>query len=513
IILVSILYLFLLTSTVHAQEVLSPNAPPDHDGLALGVGFAPDPLPVAGIIGGGSIDLGQENMGADCRGYVTAQPDFRINVVYPFSFLRFILVSDSLLNDMTMVIRTPGGAYVCNDDSFDIDNPTLDFRDLEMGEYNIWLGNIAPNSTAQATLYITISEAIYPSSTGLVMPFAAPVVTPTPAGVVLPTPIPGTFMDEQAAPANGEVVLEHGFLPDPFWEVLVGGGGVSVPPHDAQAGTTDEAQCGGYTTGRPQMSLQWQGDSTRLRIFFVPNDGLDADMGLAILSPDGWACNRDFAPGFTQPQVEFINPAAGTYTIWVTHETSPNTLVSGVLYVTEKQYYPSYVPVVASASVELVAGLDAAAAPTQGSLDLAADFEPDPLTLPMTAGGPFDLETVNPSLPAQSHCVGFYNSAPNAIFRLNVPLTYMRLFFLADEAGADATIVLRASDGRWYCNDDSYNAVNPTLNVIGAPAGTYQVWLGSFGLEAAIPGTFYLTQTDATPLRPTGRVRIGVPNE
>ncbi|MCC6614535.1 MAG: hypothetical protein IT320_13730 [Anaerolineae bacterium] len=502
-----------MSATARAQEVLSPNAAPEHDGLALGVGFAPDPLPVAGIIGGGSIDLSRENMGADCRGFVTAQPDFRINVVYPFPFLRLILVSDSLLNDMTMIIRTPGGSYVCNDDSFDIDNPTLDFRDLEMGEYSIWIGTIAPNIEAQATLYVTISEAIYPSSTGLVMPFAAPVVTPTPAGVILPTPIPGTFMDEQAAPANGEAVLEHGFLPDPFWEVLVGGGSVTVPPHDAQPGVVEGAQCGGYTTGRPQLRLEWQGDSTRLRIFFVPNSAPDANMALAVLSPDGWLCNRDFAPGFTQPQVDFINPSPGTYTIWVTHETSPNTLVSGVLYVTEKQYYPTYVPVVASESVELIAGLDAAAAPTQGSLDLGADFDPDPLTLPMSAGGPFDLVAANPGLETQAHCVGFYNDAPNAIFRLNVPLTYIRLFFVADEASADATMVLRAPDGRWYCNDDSYNAVNPTLNVIGAPGGTYQLWLGSFEAEATISGTFYLTQTDATPLRPTGRARIGAPNE
>ncbi|MCL4246662.1 MAG: hypothetical protein KJ065_00780 [Anaerolineae bacterium] len=507
--------LMLIAALVQAQEVLSPNAAPDHDGVALGVGFAPDPLSIAGILAGGGIDLGLEDMGEDCRGFVTAQPDFRINVVFPFPFLRLIVVSDSLLNDTTLVIRSPGGTYTCSDDSFDVDNPTLDFHDMEMGEYNIWVGTIAPNVAAQSTLYITVSEAIYPSSTGLVMPFAAPVITPTPAGVILPTPIPGTFMDERAEPAFGEIQLEHGFLPDPFWEVIVGGGAVAVPPHDAQADAADQPQCSGYTTGRPQVRLQWTGDSTRLRIFFVPSSSsaADANVSLAVLSPQGWVCNRDFAPGFTQPQVEFINPVAGNYAIWVAHESLPNMLVSGVLYVTEKQYYPTYVPVVASATVDHLVGLDAAGPPTQGSLDLGADFTPDPLTLPMTAGGSIDLEANNPSLEPQVHCTGFYNAAPNAIFRLNVPLTFIRLFFLADSNDGDATLVLRSPEGRWYCNDDSYNAVNPTLNVIDAPAGTYQLWLGSFGAEASIPGTFYMTQTDATPLRPEGRIRLGRPSE
>lgn len=500
------------TPSAHAQDVLSPNANPEHSGVALGLGFAPDPLPIAGILAGGSLDLGSLNMGADCRGYVTAQPDYRINITYPFKFLRLIFVADSLLNDVAMIIRSPGGTYRCSNDSFAVTNPSLDYRDLELGEYNLWFASIAPNASPQGTLYVTLSETISPSSTGLVMPFEGPVITPTPAGIVLPTLLPGTYLDQQASPVMGTVTLEHGFLPDPYWVVVVGGGALSVPPHDAvDAASVQQAQCGGYTSSAPHLRLNWRGISTRLRLFFVPSVPAGADTSLAVYSPQGWVCNRSFSPGLLDPQVEFINPPEGVYNIWVTSETLPNNLISGVLYITEKQYYPTYVPAIANQSVDLIEGLDAAAAPEQGSAELPADFVPDPLLVPLNAGGSLDIATLNPGLNPLNHCEGFVDSGADFAFNLLTPLSYLRLFFLAADFTGDATMIVRAPDGRWYCNDDSYDLVHPTISIIGAPSGLYQVWLGSYGVAASIPGTLHITQTDATPQQPQGTMRIGLP--
>jgi hypothetical protein len=492
---------FLLLNTAYAQDALSPNAPPDHDGIALGAGFTPDPLPIAGILGGGNINVAPFNLGDRCQGYVTAQPDFRINIVFPFTFLRFIFVSDSLLNDTSLIIRSPGGTYRCNDDSFTVNNPSIDYRDLVMGEYNIWVGAVAPNTTPQGTLYITISEGIVPSSTGLIMPFGAPVVTPTPGGVALPTTVPGSFMDSSAAPMHGTTVLEHGFLPDPFWLPVVAGGVIPVPPHDlADSTNVDDTLCRGYASSPPQLRIQWRGLSTRLRMFFVPSIPADADSGLAVRAPSGWQCSSSFAPGFLDPQVEFINPSEGVYDIWVTHETTPALPVSGILYVTEKQFYPTFVPEIVSSTITNLNGLDPSQPAKQGGLAVSGILASEPVAVTLSGGGAVDLGAANPSLERRSGCLGYHDAVADYALMLESPQLYLRLFFVAADAAQDAVLVVRAPDGSWYCNDDSYDSVHPTLNLIGVPAGEYSLWLGNFDAPEAITGSLYLTQGDLSPL-------------
>ncbi len=487
----------------HAQEALSPNAPPEHGGFALGAGFQPDPLPAAGILAGGSLDIGILNMGEDCRGYVTAQPDLRINIIYPFAFLRFIFVSDSLLNDTILIIRTPGGTYRCNEDSFSVNNPSLDYRDMVMGEYSIWVGSIAPNTIAQGTLYLSISEAVYPSSTGLVMPFAGAVVTPTPGGVALPTPNPGSFMDTDAVPANGTTILEQGFLPDPYWSVLVGGGSLPVPPHDlTNPIPAVVSECGGYASSAPQFRLDWRGLSTRLRMFFIPATPADADTGLAVHGPEGWLCNKSFAPGFLEPLVEFINPLEGEYSVWVTHESAPDVPVSGVLYVTEKLYYPTFLPrALTTDAISLVNGLDSAQPSAQAAAELPELFDPDPLTIPVTAGGLLDIPALNPELDARTGCEGYMDAAPDITLNLTTQQSLLRLFFLPDDGVADATLILRTPDGRWYCSDDSYDSVHPTLNLVSAQPGSYQVWVGTYTAPDPLPGMLYVTRGSLSPVQ------------
>jgi hypothetical protein len=506
----SVLYLLVAISLgwlsiahVRAQEALSPNAPPDHSGFALGAGFMPDPLPAAGILAGGSLDIGVLNMGQDCRGYVTAQPDLRINLIYPFPFLRFIFVSDSLLSDTMLIIRTPGGTYRCSEDSFDVNNPSLDYRDMVMGEYSIWVGSLAPNSVAQGTLYMTISEAVYPSSTGLIMPFAGAVVTPTPGGVLLPTPIPGSFMDTNAAPVAGTTLLEHGFLPDPYWAVLVGGGILPVPPHDLTNPTNlAETQCGGFASSAPQFRLDWRGLSTRLRMFFIPATPADADTSLAVHGPDGWICNKSFAPGFLEPLVEFVNPSEGEYTVWVTHETAPDVPVSGVLYVTEKLYYPTFLPrALTTDAITLVNGLDIAQPPAQAAADLPDLFEPDPFIIPVVAGGAVDVPALNPELDARTGCEGYMDAAPDLTLSLTAQQALLRLFFLPDDGAGDATLIMRTPDGRWFCNDDSYDSVHPTLNLVGATPGVYQIWIGNYNAPDALPGSLFVTRSSLSPIQ------------
>jgi hypothetical protein len=147
--------------------------------------------------------------------------------------------------------------------------------------------------------------------------------------------------------------------------------------------------------------------------------------------------------------------------------------------------------------------------PGQANVLLSGAFEPDPLVVPVMAGGAFNLRSANADNATARQCVGFVNSAPDVVFNLAAPLPYLRLFYLVDAADADATLIMRSPDGRWYCNDDSYNSVHPTLNLVGPEAGNYQVWLGNFDAPDGLSGSLYLTQTDATPLEPEGTHRLG----
>src|SRR5262245_10481369 len=51
-------------------------------------GFMPDPF-VAPLATGGNIDASTLRLGADCRGFVTRQPDYIIDYDAPASFVRF----------------------------------------------------------------------------------------------------------------------------------------------------------------------------------------------------------------------------------------------------------------------------------------------------------------------------------------------------------------------------------------------------------------------------------------
>src|SRR5690606_19829519 len=93
---------------------------------------------------------------------------------------------------------------------------------------------------------------------------------------------------------------------DPFIISLASGGRV-------QASTVDPA-CTGYVAAAPDYRLTWGGSGTTLRFLFAGHG--EGDATLLISGPDGAiTCNDD---GFgLNPLVEFANPAAGVYNIWV----------------------------------------------------------------------------------------------------------------------------------------------------------------------------------------------------
>lgn len=466
-----------------AEQPLDPDGVPDYGTAAGAVGFSPDPFRVQGVEGGGSVDAIQRNLGADCAGRINVQPDFRFTALSDFAALRFIFIADVVNADGSLIVRDPQGNFHCNNDSFGVPHPTVSISAATVGSYNVWVGGLTERVFGD--LYVTTQPEVVPSSTGLVVPrpTAPPPITPT------PTTIPPDALNYLLPPTFGTDALAAGFLPDPYWRVVIGGGALPVA---AALRTTDES-CDGFTSSEPVFAVAWSGVSARLSFLFAALD--DArDPALAVRDPAGnWLCNRDFAAGFTRPQVAFVNPLPGTYSVWVGDEAAADRQLMGVVYVTEKTYSPETITVAGTPSTTPVNGLTPSA--SAFIFDAAA---PDPYAVPGALGG--GLLNVGEQNEA---CPGAYTELPSFGFTLPNPTLHLRAFFVAEETRADAALIVRMPDGRWYCNDDSFNGRQPTIDVIGNfSTGEVSVWVGSYEADETIPGTLYLTRGSANPRDP-----------
>jgi len=498
---------------VFGQPALDHTAEPQFGAIALGVDFSPDPLRIANVIGGGEIDANLRNLGDDCVGFIDVRPDFRVTAQTTFPLLRFIFIADTILTDTTLVIRDPSGRFLCNNNAFGLFNPMVSAFDAEPGDYAIWVGGFTPGAPVFGDLYLTTNPEVIPGSTSIVVPLATASPTPSP---VTPTPDPAAVLDFSRSPAGGTAALSAGFLPDPYWIVLSGGGTIAVPDltgQTVQKGASVLPECGGFTTPAPHFRLTWGGQSTRLRFHFVPAaEGADIpEASLVIRAPDGrWGCNRDFAPFFPQPSVEFLNPLPGDYHVWIADEVTPGTDVIGVLYITELATTPETVRDAATRAYTDVAGLDALSALASiAAGGVGTILSPDPYPIPgIVAGGPVDVGALNADMNRTAQwpekgCIGHSPYQPNFTIALNAPLNYLRLFFVPDRPGDDPALIVRMPDGRWYCNDDSFDTLNPTVNIVGnRSTGVLQVWVATYDPGVSFTGTLYLTRGSANPTSP-----------
>ncbi len=135
---------------------------PPQDGAATfqpGVTGDPDLINVAME---GSIDAAY--VGGGCGGTVSAAPQLRIDFVGPSTtgLLRFYFDGTG---DPTLLVRTPDGQWLCNDDSYNGSDPTVDITDPAAlagnSSYLVWVGSYAGNSLL-GTLYITALDSNHP---------------------------------------------------------------------------------------------------------------------------------------------------------------------------------------------------------------------------------------------------------------------------------------------------------------------------------------------------------------
>lgn len=282
------------------------------------------------------------------------------------------------------------------------------------------------------------------------------------AATLAPFAAPAVAQDYSLDPAYGTVTLGAGFPDDPHVVALSSGGS-----NDASA---LGSPCVGYVASAPDVRLNYTSGSYPLVLSVLS----DADTTLVVNGPDGnWYCNDDGGTG-TNPLLAFDYPQTGQYDIWVGTYGSSD-LHDAHLYISE----------VAGAEYNAAdIAPDPSLYPTHGSLSLTSGFRNDPYTIYLQSGGPSDASLLG------SPCVGFVDAA--ADFRLYFSAGKFPLYFNI-ASSADTTLVVRAPNGTYYCDDDGGEGLNPLVWFTNPQSGDYSVWVGTYGS----------TQTNEAQLRIT----------
>ncbi|MBX3273906.1 MAG: hypothetical protein KF729_26845 [Sandaracinaceae bacterium] len=85
-----------------------------------------------------------------------------------------------------------------------------------------------------------------------------------------------------------------------------------------------------------------------------------------------------------------------------------------------------------------------------------------------------DIDSTSIGLPAS--CRGFYAGTPEHLLQVRRGVDYLRL---ETDAEGDPTLMLVASDGAVYCDDDGGEGLNSRIEG-SFPPGTYRVYVGSY---------------------------------
>jgi hypothetical protein len=124
--------------------------------------------------------------------------------------------------------------------------------------------------------------------------------------------------------------------------------------------------------------------------------------------------------------------------------------------------------------------------PSFGTLNLNANFAPDPTVVNVTAGGTLSAERLG-----GPQCVGSIANAPDV--RLNYRAGQGLPLFLSVVSNADTVLVVNLPNGQWACNDD-FQGVNPGLIFRNPQSGQYDIWIGHYDRGRSIPAQLRISE-------------------
>ena len=282
-------------------------------------------------------------------------------------------------------------------------------------------------------------------------------------------------------PTFGHAVLQTGFMPDPH--ILRGQSGGRVNAQQVNA------QCRGWISPNPSHVVDLRTNFQWLRMF-IESQG---DTTLMVQTPMNTVICNDDTYG--------LNPAtegafrAGTYRIWVGSYNQNEQLPYELKFTEIHSVQPgggTATGTTGPAPMPIDPGTTTGPRPNPnppppqggGTLDVDATegngtpgwiderLRPDPAVLEGAAGG-----TIQAQRAADSSCRGHVQSQPDHIMYVQGRARYLRLYV---ESSSDTTMVIRTPDGRWLCDDDGGEGMNPMLEMDSWPAGQYLLWIGTY---------------------------------
>ena len=275
------------------------------------------------------------------------------------------------------------------------------------------------------------------------------------------------------------LMVRPGFTPDPRTATGEAGG-----PIDA---STRNQACRGWIGAVSDHTLHVTSPFNYLRV--VASSPQDTTLVIQ-LSNGTYMCNDD-SEGFN-PIVEGAFPA-GIHRIYV-GTYAQNATANYTLAVSELR---------STTAASIGGGAAAAPSPTPtptptpptggtSLVQLRPGFVPDPHTATGTAGGPMQAATLTSN---GQGCRGNLPTTPQHTLMTQGNFNNLRVMV---NSTVDTTLVIRAPDGTWRCNDDG-EGLNPL--VTGPfPQGTYQIWVGTWGGTATGPYTIGFSElSSVTP--------------
>lgn len=352
--------------------------------------------------------------------------------------------------DGVIVIHTPSGGWVCNDDMSGL-NPGVTFETAEAGDYLVWVGALYEGGADTFDLFARLGDPDW----GL----------------------PLTNIDGDPRYGFSELNVDQATS----GQLLIRG---EISATAAADTLPNDMYCSGYINAdAPDLVLTLDRASAGFSLYATS----DVDLVMAVRSPTGeWLCNDDTMG--TDPAVTFDAGDVGEYLIYV-GAFSEGAVGRFDLFV--RMGDPDWTLITSTAD-------DSVARDSGFSVELGLDQPPShgTVTFPQNGDAQISMQIAsggNDYFGLGFGCVGRgATSQPDLVVEVTEAAEMLTIFAVAD---GDATMVVVDPSGELHCNDD-FEGAHPAVNLSTPELGAYQVFVGTYGGEAS---AVILGVTSGTP--------------
>ena len=124
--------------------------------------------------------------------------------------------------------------------------------------------------------------------------------------------------------------------------------------------------------------------------------------------------------------------------------------------------------------------------PHFGTVTLSEGFLPDPWNRRVTAGGRNDLSNCG------INAWGWVATRPD--YRLQYTTSGASALSFIIQSNIDTVLLVNGPSGEWYFDDDGGADLGAALRIANAPAGQYDIWIGSYNRGSGIPATLQISE-------------------